>query len=148
MLFRSYSKVFSRPYEDFWCCTGTGMENFTKLQEGIYYKDREEENKIYINQYISSKLVFCNKKGADFILIQQTDMPVSDKVYFQVCTRQKKTSTKVTLCFRLPFWLNGKARLWKEKTELETRVENGYLVWEGEVENGIKLLLQFPIEVC
>ncbi len=143
-----YFKVFSRPYEDFWCCTGTGMENFTKLQEGIYYKDREEENKIYINQYISSKLVFSNKKGADFILIQQTDIPVSDKVYFQVCTRQNKKGTKVTLCFRLPFWLSGKARLWKEKTELETRVENGYLVWEGEVENGIKLLLQLPIEVC
>ncbi len=38
----------------FWCCTGTGMENYTKLQEEIYY--RHQDN-IYINQYISSELM-------------------------------------------------------------------------------------------
>jgi DUF1680 family protein len=27
-----YWKIFSLPRESFWCCTGTGVENFSKLQ--------------------------------------------------------------------------------------------------------------------
>ena len=33
-----YFKVFSSPEENFWCCTGTGMENFSKLGESFYFK--------------------------------------------------------------------------------------------------------------
>lgn len=32
-----YNKVFNRPFDEFWCCTGTGMENFSKLGDNIYY---------------------------------------------------------------------------------------------------------------
>ena len=34
-----YFKVFSHPYDNFWCCTGSGMENFSKLAQGIFYTD-------------------------------------------------------------------------------------------------------------
>ena len=40
-----YFKVYSTPYDSFWCCTGSGMENFTKLHEGAVYRD---ENTMYI----------------------------------------------------------------------------------------------------
>ena len=48
-----YFKVFSKPWTDFWCCTGSGMESFTKLTDSIYYK---KDNTIVVNQYISSVL--------------------------------------------------------------------------------------------
>lgn len=48
-----YFKVYSTPYESFWCCTGSGMENFTKLSEGIAYRD--EEN-MYITRYEDCEL--------------------------------------------------------------------------------------------
>jgi len=38
----------------FWCCTGTGMENYTKLNGGIYYVDGTN---VYINQYVASELI-------------------------------------------------------------------------------------------
>lgn len=45
-----YFKVYSTPYESFWCCTGSGMENFTKLSEGIcYYGGRD----LFITRYVS-----------------------------------------------------------------------------------------------
>lgn len=48
-----YFKVYSNPYDNFWCCTGTGMESMTKLNDSIYYK---KDNTIIVNQYISSVL--------------------------------------------------------------------------------------------
>ena len=32
-----YFKVYSRPEDQFWCCTGTGMENFSKPWAGIAF---------------------------------------------------------------------------------------------------------------
>ena len=48
-----YFKVFSKPFENFWCCTGTGMENFTKLNSDIYHVN---EKKVYVNLYVASVL--------------------------------------------------------------------------------------------
>ena len=31
-----YQKVFNTLDGNFWCCTGTGYENFTKLQDGVF----------------------------------------------------------------------------------------------------------------
>ncbi len=45
-----YFKVYSRPYDQFWCCTGTGMENFTKPWAGAAY---EEGNTLYLSRLIS-----------------------------------------------------------------------------------------------
>ena len=49
-----YFKVYGTPFDRFWCCTGSGMENFTKLTEGIYFT---EGSRIYINRFVTSELV-------------------------------------------------------------------------------------------
>lgn len=36
-----YNKVFNRPFDEFWCCTGTGMENFSKLGDNIYQMNED-----------------------------------------------------------------------------------------------------------
>ena len=43
-----FFKVYSSETEHFWCCTGSGMENFSKLGDSICYKD---ENSIYLIRY-------------------------------------------------------------------------------------------------
>lgn len=51
-----YFKVYSTPYDKFWCCTGTGMENFTKLNDAIYYmSDNSDGIEITVGRYISSE---------------------------------------------------------------------------------------------
>lgn len=52
-----YFKVYSTPFDKFWCCTGTGMENFTKLNDAIYYT-REDKGcpEITVGRYVSSEL--------------------------------------------------------------------------------------------
>ena len=46
-------KVYSRPYDQFWCCTGTGMENFTKPWEGAAY---ERGNRLYLARLVSARI--------------------------------------------------------------------------------------------
>ena len=66
-----YQKVFGTLENSFWCCTGSGMENFTKLQDSIYFKGK---NVIAVNQYLASKL-------------QVTAMSLSRRVTSQRATR-------------------------------------------------------------
>ncbi len=48
-----YWKVFASPRKSFWCCTGTGVESFSKLADSIYFHDDES---LYVNLFISSDL--------------------------------------------------------------------------------------------
>ena len=50
-----YHKLFGNPDPAgnlFWCCTGTGMEDFTKLQDSIYFIN---DGTPVVNQYIASE---------------------------------------------------------------------------------------------
>ena len=45
-------KVYHYSKGGFWCCTGTGMENFAKVAEAIYHE--QDENMVQYNIFISS----------------------------------------------------------------------------------------------
>ena len=55
-------KQYSTPFDSFWCCVGTGMENHSKYAESIYFKDNQE---LLVNLYIPSRLHW-KEKEADF----------------------------------------------------------------------------------
>lgn len=112
-----YFKVYGRPFDKFWCCTGSGMENFTKLNDSIYVKT---PNGIITNLYFSSKLM-DQEKG--ICVEQKADLPKSDTVYFSVNGTKDQ---KITLSFRVPDWAaNYEVYVGKEKQNLERK--DGYL---------------------
>jgi uncharacterized protein len=51
-------KNFNSPENDFWCCTGTGVENHGKYGDSIYFHN---EHQLYINQFIGSELDWKEK---------------------------------------------------------------------------------------
>ena len=70
-------KTYCNPDVDknyFWCCTGTGLENFTKLGDSIYFHD---SNTLVVNQFISSRVEWKEK---DFALSQKADLLNNEKV--------------------------------------------------------------------
>ena len=71
-----YFKVYSTAENSFWCCTGSGMESFTKLNDSIYYT---AGNATYVSLYVSSVL-----KTADVSLTQTADLENSDTVTIKV----------------------------------------------------------------
>ncbi|HEV7924592.1 MAG TPA: glycoside hydrolase family 127 protein, partial [Verrucomicrobiae bacterium] len=52
------SKNFNSPEQDFWCCTGTGVENHGKYGDSIYFHN---ESQLYVNQFIGSELDWKEK---------------------------------------------------------------------------------------
>jgi len=92
-----YFKVFASPTDHFWCCTGTGMENFTKLNDGVYFHDAKD---LWLTYYVSSSL---NWKDRGLALTQTTDLPLSDKVSITITAAP---ADAVALKFRKPYWVS------------------------------------------
>jgi DUF1680 family protein len=132
-----YFKVYSKPFEHFWCCTGTGMENFSKLNDNHYFY---EENKLYVNMYFSSTLNWTEKQ---LLLTQDADLPNQDTAVFELST---KSPVSLSLCYRIPAWsknisikVNG-----KPVTYLE---DKGYAVIDRLWEDKDRIEVTFAIEV-
>ena len=56
-----YPKLYCTPERSFWCCTGTGMENFAKLGDSIYFQDAHGADALYVNLFIASTLNWAEK---------------------------------------------------------------------------------------
>jgi DUF1680 family protein len=136
-----FFKVFGSPTDHFWCCTGTGMENFTRLNDGIYFHDARD---VWITYYVSSTLSW-RERGLS--LAQTTDLPLTNKATFTVTAAP---ADAVSLNFRKPDWtascqvgitVNGEA--------VAATASGGFLsvsrVWKAndKVELTFPLLVQF-----
>ncbi|MFL6697156.1 MAG: beta-L-arabinofuranosidase domain-containing protein, partial [Vitreoscilla sp.] len=101
-----YPKLYCTPERSFWCCTGTGMENFAKLGDSIYFHD---ERTLYVNQFIASTLDWRDQQ---VLLRQTTAFP--DEAHTRLAI-QAARPTRFALRVRHPAWcprltlrMNGK----------------------------------------
>ncbi len=92
-----YFKVFSRPYDKFWCCTGSGMESFSKLGDGIAYTDG---TRLYLETYYSARLT----AGVSEVEIS-CNFPLSDRGEVKALRGETK------LALRIPDWADGEPEL-------------------------------------
>ncbi len=136
-----YFKVYGEPFTKFWCCTGSGMENFTKLGESFYFY---KENMLVVNQYLSSELSY-----GPFGVKLEAELPESEKV-----TLTLTKALKGTLALRLPEWLAAEAviTIKGEKRQYEVRkpsgkTGNGYAVLNGDFPEGTIIGLTLPMNV-
>ncbi len=53
-------KTFGNQYDSFWCCTGTGAEEYAKLVDTIYFHD---ESSVYVNQFVASEVSWPEKRA-------------------------------------------------------------------------------------
>ena len=128
-----YNKVFNRPFDEFWCCTGTGMENFSKLGDNIYQMNADG---VSVNMFWASEL------ERDGIHIKQAaNMPNEDTVTFEV----KKAKSGTVLRLRKPDWLAGEAVIKVNDKKVELQEEKGY--FKVEVKSGDKVSYQMPMEM-
>lgn len=128
-----YNKVFNRPFDEFWCCTGTGMENFSKLGDNIYQMNADG---VSVNMFWASEL---NRDGIH--IKQAANMPNEDTVTFEV----KKAKSGTVLRLRKPDWLAGEAVIKVNDKKVELQEEKGY--FKVEVKSGDKVSYQMPMEM-
>jgi uncharacterized protein len=88
-------KTFGTPFDAFWCCTGTGSEEYSKLTESIYFHDEEA---LYVNLFVASKVDW---KQNGMRLVQKTGFPLEQKT---TLTFQSAPKQKTALKVRVPYW--------------------------------------------
>ena len=131
-----YFKEFSSEYNDFWCCTCTGMENFTKLGDTVYM---HRGNTLFVNIYQSSVLDW---KDQGVTITQQSNFPESDTAVFTVTG-----SGDLEFRFREPDWRADELKITVNGTKYSYQTVQGYAVVSGSFETGDKIKVTIPEEV-
>lgn len=135
-----YFKVYTTATGSFWCCTGSGMENFTKLGNAIYYSG---ENSIVISQYLSSVLT---DEAKNIKLTMAADIPASDKVTVTVNTLDGSTDVTEDILFRLPDWLASDATVTVTGNTAAVELTEEYINISG-LHNGDVIEITLPMNI-
>jgi len=108
-----YIKLFCTPFDSFWCCTGTGIENHAKYGDSIYFRGRPDGPRhdcLYVNLFIASTL---NWKEKGLMLRQITSFPETGATRLEI---EAASPQRFALHIRHPGWagtasvsINGKA---------------------------------------
>ena len=115
---------FNSPEESFWCCTGTGAEDFAKFNDTIYF---HSEDDLYVNPFIASELDWREK---DFRLRQVTRFPADQATSIFVQTGHPQERT---IFLRIASWTDERAavrvngRIVEGRTRLATTSPYGGL---------------------
>ena len=91
-------KTLNTPDRTFWCCTGSALEDYSKLNDSIYYQDAEG---IYVNLFIASELD-AREKGIR--LRQDTSFPDEPRTSLTV---DGAPSSAWTMRLRVPEWASS-----------------------------------------
>jgi uncharacterized protein len=118
------------------CCVGSGIENPSRDNEGIYF---QQDHSLWVNLYIPSELDW---RETGLILRQEGDMTRGEPVRFTVV---KAGSQPATLNLRIPHWISGPAALTLNGQQLEADGKpSTYASLRREWEPGDVLLLTLP----
>jgi hypothetical protein len=130
-----YYKTWGTPDSSFWCCTGTGMENFSRIAEYLYDVDGD---RLYVNQFVPSRLDYSD---LGFVLVQNTDLPGGSRVEL-IIESEKPVSLKMAV--RIPSWTGNDYRATLNKKELKARPSAGsYLLIDRVWNPGDRLEIVF-----
>jgi DUF1680 family protein len=91
-------RTFGTKYDSFWCCTGTAAEEYSKLNDSIYFHDADG---IFVNLFIASELNWAER---NFRLRQETAFPAGAAATLVIDAAQP---APLTLRIRIPQWANG-----------------------------------------
>ena len=130
-------RAFSSPFDDFWCCVGSGMESHAQFGDSIYWRDGEDGT-LFVNLYIPSRM---DDEVSGLRLELDSDLPLGGEARLQV-TAAPKAAQRIAL--RIPGWapswrltLNGK--------RVRAEVADGYARLSRHWQTGDTLTLELPM---
>ena len=140
-----YYKTFGEEEPEknmFWCCTGSGMENFTKLGDSIYFRANDT---LLVNQYVTSKVTWEEK---NLVLTQKSDVTKSEEISFVLNALHDKEISDVAIALRIPDWMHGEATIYVNGAEKMTAAGNSeYVLLERNWEDGDVIMAKYPMSV-
>ena len=134
-----YWKLFGAPNAGFWCCHGSGVENFSKLADSVYFHD---DDGIWVNLFVPSEVQW-QEKGVR--LIQDTRFPETDVTALTVRTEKP---TRMTLRVRVPYWVSEGGWVKLDGRQLDAFAGPGsYIVLDRTWRDGERLELRLPMRL-
>jgi DUF1680 family protein len=133
-----YSKIYAPAFDSFWCCNGTGAEEFAKLTDSIYFHD---DSSIFVNLYVASDVNWAEK---GLRLTQQTTFPEEQGTTLTISAPKP---VDVDLKLRIPYWAkNGSVKV--NGHPLPAFADpSSYLVLRGPWKNGDRIELSLPMQL-
>ncbi len=126
-----FFKVYSSAIAHFWCCTGSGMESFSKLGDSIYYQD---ENSLYITRYTSSSV---NWNG----------LTVTQNATLPNVTLTVSGSGEGDIVLRIPDWCAGQPTVKINGEAVSQAAVNSYLRLSRNWADGDTIELVLPMDI-
>ena len=134
-----YNRYFNSAEESFWCCTGTGAEEFAKLNDSIYFHHADS---VWVNQFVASELDW-KEKG--FGLRQETRFPAEQGTVLRV---KVAAPQKRTVYVRIPGWVAEGGAVKVNGQELEAFAEAGsYLSLTRVWRDGDQVEISLPMKL-
>ena len=139
-----YIKLFCTPFDSFWCCTGTGIENHAKYGDSIYFRGRPDgpqKDSLYVNLFIASTL---NWKEKGIRLTQTTSFPETGKAQFEIKTVSRQ---KFALHIRHPGWAATAAVRVNGRTAESSHKPGSFIVLNRRWKTGDIVEVDMPMTV-
>jgi DUF1680 family protein len=131
-----YLKLYCTPFDSFWCCTGSGMENHAKYGDSIYFHDAES---LFVNLFIPSTLHW-KEKG---LKITQTNRFPDEQQ-----TRLRFSShgpLKLKLNIRHPNWCKEMTITINGRRTVNSQTPGSYVAVERVWHDGDSVEVQLPM---
>ncbi|WP_400243668.1 beta-L-arabinofuranosidase domain-containing protein [Niallia sp. JL1B1071] len=135
-----YNKVYNRPFDEFWCCIGTGIESFSKLSDTFYFI---KDNTVFVNLYFTNEVSIPN---ANVKLIQQVNRSTG-QVSLHFIRQEVTTFEPINLRLRQPEWVSEYQKFTINGIGQTIQATNGF--WEiiVEEEAHIEFTLHYRIKL-
>ncbi len=133
-----YVKLYCKPFDSFWCCTGSGMENHAKYGEFVYGREKES---IFVNLFLASTLDW-EERGVK--LTQQTQFPAEDRSRLSFELRKP---TWLALRIRHPAWCREVTVTVNGKRQMVSRDPGSYFAVERNWRTGDVVEVHVPMHL-
>jgi DUF1680 family protein len=132
-------KTIGTEDQTFWCCNGTALEEFAKLQNSIYFHD---DDALYVNLFIASEL---NWRDRGVRLKQETVFPKEPRTRLTILSASKN---RWTMRLRIPAWTTTDARVSVNGRPIDIEPQPGTYLNLARVWNaGDRVELEMPMRL-
>jgi len=132
-------RIFCEPEYSYVCCSGSGIESFSKFGDNIYFHN---DNSLYVNLFIASELTWKEKNA---VITQKTSFPDEQGA---ALTMKLKQSSEFALNLRVPYWAeNGFVVKINGTVQNVSASPSSYLQIKRVWKNNDKVEILFPFSL-
>jgi uncharacterized protein len=134
-----YWRAYNSAEESFWCCTGSGAEEFAKFADTVFF---HRGGDIYVNQFIAAVLDW---KQEGLAIEQTTQFPLEQGTTLKIKTSRPAVRT---IHVRIPGWTTEEVTVKVNGRPLEAVADPGsYLAIRRIWRDGDTISISLPMEV-